>query len=252
MIDLAKVLYKPRKNSHKGQNGQLLVIGGSKKYHGAPMFSILAARRFIDLIYFYPGEEDINLIRAIKTIPEVIVVNNLDLLEKVDCILFGIGFGKSRFNVKKLLKIRKLVVDGDGFKLIKDKLEIFAKNNVDLIITPHEREFQFLFSSKGTVENVVKYAKKFSITILKKDPRGDIVSNGRETYINKIHNPGMTKGGTGDVLAGLTAALFCKNSAFLSAKAAANICGKAGNSLKRRFGFNFSASDLANELAKIR
>ncbi|MBI5051204.1 hypothetical protein HZC08_00430 [Candidatus Micrarchaeota archaeon] len=89
------------------------------------------------------------------------------------------------------------------------------------------------------------------MTILKKDPSGDLISDGKKTYVNTIHNQGMTKGGTGDVLAGLAAALFCKNSPFISAKAAAIICGSAGNSLKKKFGFNFSASDLANELAKV-
>ena len=53
--NIIKRLKLPSKYSHKGQNGKLLIIGGSRWYHGAPMLAILAARRFVDLVYFYPG-----------------------------------------------------------------------------------------------------------------------------------------------------------------------------------------------------
>ncbi|MBI5051203.1 hypothetical protein HZC08_00425 [Candidatus Micrarchaeota archaeon] len=122
MASILNQLYVPAKSSHKGQNGKLLIIGGSTKYHGAPVFSILAARRFVDLVYFYPGEPDPCLIRAVKSIPEVIVVKDLALINSVDCVLFGVGFGEAKFNIKELLKAKRLVVDGDGFKLIRSKL----------------------------------------------------------------------------------------------------------------------------------
>jgi NAD(P)H-hydrate epimerase len=92
-------------------------------------------------------------------------------------------------------------------------------------------------------------ADKYGVVILKKDPNGDIITDGRTVRINKIHNQGMTKGGTGDVLSGLCAALFCKNDAMASAYMAAKINGLAGNRLKKKFGYNFSATDLANEVA---
>jgi len=241
-------MYAPPKFSRKGQNGRLLVIGGGKQYHGAPMFSLLAAKRFVDLIYFCPYEYDNKLIYGIKTIPEVIVLQKLPKLSDFDCVLFGIGVGK-KIEKKLLAKIvkesKRLVIDGDGLKHLKN---ILPKNS---IITPHEGEFKMLFGVPGTKENVRKMAQKHNITILKKDPKGDIISNGSRTKINKIHNRGMTKGGTGDVLAGFVAALFCKNNSFDSAFFGAKIVGKAGNSLKKKYGFNFSASDLANELAAV-
>ena len=60
----------------------------------------------------------------------------------------------------------------------------------------------------------------------------------------------MTKGGTGDVLAGLAAALYCKNDAFLSASAASFINKKAGDSLYEKVGPNFNASDLVTEVPR--
>ena len=64
-------------------------------------------------------------------------------------------------------------------------------------------------------------------------------------------NAGMTKGGTGDVLAGLVAALYCKNDAFLSACAGSYINKKAGEKLFEKVGYYFNSSDLADEIPKV-
>lgn len=61
-------------------------------------------------------------------------------------------------------------------------------------------------------------------------------------------NPGMTKGGTGDVLAGLTAALYCKNGAWTAATMASYINKKAGESLYKRVGPYFNSADLVREV----
>ncbi|VVC02699.1 ADP-dependent (S)-NAD(P)H-hydrate dehydratase [Candidatus Bilamarchaeum dharawalense] len=247
--EIKKTIYVPPKESHKGQNGKLLIVGGSKRYHGAPMFSILAARRLVDLLYFYPGEDDSQLINAIKTIPETMIIYDFDIVEKCDCVLFGIGLAGAGIDVDYLIKnSEKLVIDGDGLGLVKEKLCRLKPNST--ILTPHEGEFRMLFECEGSRENVEQMADSYGVVILKKDPSGDIISNGKRTFVNTTHNQGMTKGGTGDVLAGLVAALFCKNPSFESAVAGAYFNGLAGERLKKRFGFNFCASDLANELAE--
>ncbi len=239
-----KKLYSPPKLSHKGQNGKLLVIGGSRRYHGAPVFSLLAARRFVDLMYFYPGENDPQLISAVKRIPEAMVVGDLRHTAEMDCVLFGIGLSDAKFDVDFVLEYaRSVVVDGDGLKLIKGRVPAGS------ILTPHEGEFRMLFGIEGTRRNVESMAKENSCVIIKKDPLADIISDGKRTVLNKVHNQGMTKGGTGDVLAGLIAAFACKNDIFTAAVAGAHLNGYAGNRLVKRFGYNFCASDLADELA---
>lgn len=231
----------PNPNSHKGQNGKLLVIGGSKAYSGAPMFSLLSARRFVDLLYFYPYEFDSHLITAIKQIPEVIVLDKTS--KEVDCILFGVGCGQNtKFDYKKLGET-KLVIDGDGLKSIKNKI---PSNS---ILTPHEGEFQTLFDIPGTKENILQMAAENKCIIVKKGPV-DYISDGKKIIENNIHNQGMTKGGTGDILSGLIAALSCKNNLYDAAVAGTIICGIAGNFAQKKFGFNFCASDLIEELPK--
>ncbi len=241
-------LYTAPKGSHKGQNGKLLIIGGSRAYHGAPVFSLLAARRFVDLTYFYPGENDPQLISAVKRIPETMVVSDLGLLPQMDAVLFGIGLSDAPFETGDIIPGSwKLVIDGDGLQRMKDEIP------PDCILTPHEGEFRMLFGMEGTARNVKEMASKHRCVILKKG-QVDIIADGRDpkkakVETNRVHNQGMTKGGTGDVLAGLVAALACKNDAFTAALEGARINGRAGNSLMKRFGYNYCASDLADSLA---
>ncbi|MEW6722553.1 MAG: NAD(P)H-hydrate dehydratase [Candidatus Micrarchaeota archaeon] len=246
------MLHRPARDSRKGDNGRLLIVGGSRDYHGAPVFSLFAARRFVDLLYFLPGEKDDFLINAVKRIPEVIVVDSYEsgaIRGKLDCILFGIGLSDAKIPLPKPETGGwKLVIDGDGLKRIRGNIPEGS------VLTPHENEFRTLFGMEGSEKNVLAMAKKHRCVILKKGPV-DIIADGRpetgngKLETNRIHNPGMTKGGTGDVLAGLLAALACKNDAFEAAVAAARMNGKAGNALMKRFGYNYCASDLADALA---
>jgi NAD(P)H-hydrate epimerase len=208
----------------------------------------------VDLVYFLPGERDGFLINAVKRIPEAIVVGGIDspaIRGKLDCILFGIGISDAKIALPKpKTQNTKLVIDGDGLKRVKGKIPEGA------ILTPHENEFRMLFGVEGSSRNVFALAKKHKCVILKKGPV-DIIADGRpgtgdrKPVTNSIHNAGMTKGGTGDVLAGLLAALACKNDSFEAAVAAARINGKAGNMLMKRYGFNFCASDLAEALGEV-
>lgn len=256
-------LFVPAKRSRKGENGRLLIIGGSRQYHGAPVLSILAARRFVDLVYFCPGEADPQLIRAVKRIPEGIVLRGLDAatVARMDCVLFGIGLGKARFPLRKLANAKRLVVDGDGLKRLRAAIGRGALRP-GTVLTPHEGEFRMLFSKPGTRNNVMAMAAKTGCVILKKGPV-DIIADGRpgtagmeprtrraKPKTNRTHNPGMTKGGTGDVLSGLVAALACKNDPFAAAVAGAKVNGQAGNMLMKKYGYNYSASDLAGALAE--
>ena len=256
MDAFVKSLYTPPRDSRKGDNGRLLAVGGSRDYHGAPMFALLAARRFTDLLYFLPAENDAFLINAVKAIPEAIVVRDYTspaIRGKLDCVLYGIGLGDAKPPLPKSGKPGtqnpQLVIDGDGLKRVKGKIPKCA------ILTPHENEFRMLFGCEGSERNVSEMAKKHGCVVLKKGPV-DIIADGRPGHgcgrveTNRTHNQGMTKGGTGDVLAGLVAALACKNDAFTAAVAGARINGNAGNLLKKRFGFNYCASDLAEMLAE--
>jgi len=239
MKNILNKLRVPGRLSRKGENGKLLIVAGSSQYHGAPAFSILGARRFCDLIYFFPGDSSPGILQSILPIPEPIIVSEpVD----ADCVLYGPGLGASKFPISRIRKFRKKVIDGDGFKKI-TKNSCFAGT----ILTPHEGEFRKLFGVPSTPQNVKEFAAKHSCTILKKGPT-DLISDGVRLVKNTKGNPGMTKGGTGDVLAGLTAALFCTNPPLIAAASAAYITGFAGDILFKKHNYAYCASDLAEAL----
>lgn len=234
-----KGLYKPPEDSHKGENGKVLIVAGSRKYHGAAVFCILGARRFADLVYFMPGEKDEKLLFAASQVPEAIVV---DGYPEADCALAGPGLGNGRLELWKLKeKYGKVVLDGDALR------KVGPEELKGCLITPHEGEFRGLFGMGGSPGNVERMAGKWGCTILKKG-RVDVVSDGKETVLVKGGNAGLTKGGTGDVLAGLLCALYAKNGAVEAAVAAARANKKAGDLLFKERGYAYCASDLAEKL----
>lgn len=246
MKDVLSSLARPAKNSRKGENGRVLIVAGSRKYHGAAVLSILGARRFADLVYFMPGERDGKLLFAVAQVPEAIVVEEYPV---ADCALAGPGMGDAPLKPGELKRrYGKVVLDGDALR------QVERRELKGCLITPHEGEFRGLFGIDGSPEHVRAMAEKWGCTILKKG-MVDVVSDGEEIFLNKAGNAGMTKGGTGDVLAGLLCALYAKNGALEAARAAAYINGMAGDLLFKERGYAYCASDLAEMLpaaAKLR
>lgn len=236
-----KKLYKPPEKSHKGDNGKLLIIGGSKMFHGAPILAAKIASKIVDLVYFSSTAENNELIKKMKSkLCEFITVPQeeiFDFVKKVDVVLIGPGMRaneKTKRLTNQLLKTgKKLVLDAGALHVVDKKLL-----NENCIITPHKQEFKAL-----------KMPKKHKCVIVLKGKK-DYVSNDKKSKINTTGNAGMTKGGTGDVLAGLIAALACKNDLFLSACAGVFINGLAGDRLKKRISYYYNASDLINEIPR--
>lgn len=257
-----KSLYIPASPSHKGQNGKVMLIAGSKLFHAASIWPLTVISRMVDMVFYSSVDENNELILKMKEQflnGIVIPRESLDsYIEESDCILIGPGMPReggilegdndTKILTESLLKKykhKKWVVDGGSLQTISpDILPPMA------IITPHKGEFQRLFGVDATESTVAEMAKKYNVTILSKGEE-DIISSPTETVLVKGGNAGMTKGGTGDVLAGLTAALYAKNDAFVSACAASYINKKAGDRLFERVGFYFNASDLADEIPKV-
>jgi NAD(P)H-hydrate epimerase len=270
-IDKAFVagLIPPRSaNSHKGMNGRVAILGGSRIYHGAPFLSAYAALRTgADLVYLAVPEVIATAVRAQS--PDLIVLplpdgrltrGNISKLKKwlpeVDCIGMGPGLGHQNDEdilnaVKELAPtVKYLVVDADA---LRPKL-LEAGMNGRMIVTPHAGEFERLFSVKLSSSTEVRLiqarneAKKHNVVVLLKGPT-DIVTDGEQVAVNTTHSPGMTVGGTGDVLTGITAGLLAKGlKPFDAGSCAAFINGSAGQEAVGEFGFHITASDVANKI----
>lgn len=242
----------PKKESHKGQNGVILIIGGSKTYHGAPILAALAARRFCDIVYFSSTEENNSVLKAMKiSTPNVICIPESlrnKYLEKADCIIIGNGMdinSATRSLVSAVLKMKKkCVIDAAALRAINPKLL-----HPLAILTPHALEFKSAFGMIANERNAALASKKYSCTILLKAREDIVASNGKIVHVHG-GNAGMTKGGTGDVLAGLLAALYSQNDSPSSAAYTASLINKrAGENLFKRLKYSFSSEELAEELA---
>jgi hydroxyethylthiazole kinase-like uncharacterized protein yjeF len=247
-----KALYRPPERSHKGQNGKLILIGGSKLFHGASLWALKIASRIVDMVFYSSIPENHQLTRNLKAkIYDFICVPRKEVtnyIKESDAILIGPGLTREKETkvlterlVKKFPK-KQWVIDAGS-------LQMMGKNLIPqrAILMPHQGEFEKLFGLEATKRNAIKMAKEHRCIVLLKG-EVDYICSPTEYKENRTGNEGMTKGGTGDVLAGLTAALACKNEPFEAACAAAFVNGLAGDRLKERVGVYYNASDLADEI----
>lgn len=263
----------------KGDNGVVLIVGGSKIYHGAPLLAALAAYRSgADLVYVAVPESIAPSLRAYN--PSIIVlplpdarltkgsVNRLKgmLPKRVDSAAIGMGLSIAKVDALKDL-IMYLVEPNssnrgsnssivlDASALIQDVLQVVKGRRV--VVTPHAGEFKRLFgydagaSEQERVMNVMKEAKQYNITVLLKG-WVDVISNGFKVAINRIHTCAMTVGGTGDILSGLLAGLLAKGmEPFDAAVSSAYINGSAGINAYNRLGLHIMPTDMVDEIAYV-
>ncbi|MFM8658506.1 MAG: NAD(P)H-hydrate dehydratase [Candidatus Nitrosotenuis sp.] len=259
-------------DSRKGQNGKVLVVGGSYMYHGAPVLSSLAALRAgTDLVYTAVPKINASATRAIS--PNLIVIPMVDakltrgsankLLGQVqaglDSATIGMGLSVADEEGLKTL-IRELSAQDvrlslDASALISSILPILPDKNI--VLTPHAGEFERMFGVlpsnkiKERISIVEKYAKEHSVTILLKGPT-DVISNGKNTYINPKNLASMTVGGTGDVLSGIVATMLAKNrNGIESAAAASFVNGLAGIQAQKKNGLHIVATDLIDFIPSV-
>ncbi|PJB20874.1 MAG: bifunctional ADP-dependent NAD(P)H-hydrate dehydratase/NAD(P)H-hydrate epimerase [Euryarchaeota archaeon CG_4_9_14_3_um_filter_38_12] len=260
---------KPKKGSHKGENGIVLIIGGGP-YSGAPALAGLAAYRTgVDLVHIatpkktYPiiASYSPNLIVAplsSDVLVEEDVKQILSLSSKVDSVIIGPGLGNADETVKAIRTFVKkcnkpLVVDASAF----DALTIDDIKNKNGVVTPHRNEFKRLTGTElsddvdKNVKVVERFAKKTRMTILLKGSI-DIISNGRKTKLNRTGNPGMSVGGTGDVLSGIAGGLLAKGiSSFNAARMGAFINGYAGDLAFEEKSYSLMATDVVEKIPGV-
>ncbi len=248
MDDLKKI-HVPRPGSHKGQNGRLLVIGGSHLFHAASLWALTVASRIVDLVHYSSVPENNAIVHEEKKeFRNGIVIPRGELdpyIQEDDCILIGPGMTRDAETETVTNTLftkypdKQWVADAGALQMMD-----LTKIPKGAILTPHHAEYAHAF---GTQE-ISSAAKKYHCIILLKGEK-DIACNA-DGQCRQIlgGNPGMTKGGTGDVLAGLIAALACTNDPFLSTIAGSFINKKAGDELYQMVGPYFNATDLANQI----
>lgn len=253
-----KKVYRRYLTGHKGNHGRVLIVGGGP-YSGAPALAAMAAYAtgadvvtvaVPEVVYDIVASFSPNLIVR-KLSGDMLGMKNLEeireLAAKHHVVVMGMGAGRSEEvkevaeEVLKLEEVKKAVLDADA-------LLSSIPENVECILTPHRAEFKRIFGFDAENEDdVKKAAKKANATVLLKSQE-DIISDGERVRVNRTGNPGMTVGGTGDVLAGIAGAFLALSDAFWSASAAAFVNGIAGDLCTEEFGYNFTATDIIAEI----
>ncbi|MEK6943755.1 MAG: NAD(P)H-hydrate dehydratase [Nanoarchaeota archaeon] len=269
--------------SRKGDNGYVLAVGGCENYAGAVILASMAALRSgCDLVKIIAPE---NVTRASNAYsPDLVTLkiaeNHFSLesfqlvkkqSEKFDVFLIGNGIGMrnetKKFCKKSVKEIKNLkVIDADAIKAVS------MDDTENSIITPHAKELEyFLLNSKidkkaikqiNNEKSIVKKSisiKKLTQSFLEKNNiillkgKIDIIISKNKILYVKGGNPGMTKGGTGDVLAGLCAGFLAQSKDIVqSAINASYFNKKIGDLLlKQKKGFTYLASDMVEEIKKL-
>ena len=268
-------------SSHKGNNGRLLIVGGSADYSGAPAIAGMAAiGAGADLVYVASPEKSAEAIKS--TSPDLIVkslegdklsLSHLDeilkISDNVDAVLMGPGAGiddetSKLFNVLAAKIKKPIVMDADSLKQVELSL---IKNREDIILTPHIFEFKSFFNVENDLkldidsydfkkvdENITQFqqiARRIKGTVIVKG-QYDLILQGTKFRINKSGNPGMTVGGTGDALAGIVTGLLSQGlNTFDCACLGVFINGLAGDRAYDEKGNGFSATDLVSYIGGV-
>ena len=214
--------YRDR-SAHKGDFGKVFILAGSQGYTGAPVFSAKAAVRTGAGLVFLGIPANIYPIVAVKcdeAMPFPLPENYDMILKKAqdcDVALIGPGLGRSEESdtlVRQLLcdLTIPVVLDADGINAISGHINILDERRAPTILTPHEGEFHRLTGCPLPISDRLSAACSFAqehhcVLVLK--GQGSITAAPDGTYFqNTTGNPGMAKGGSGDVLAGMVAALL--------------------------------------------
>jgi len=264
--DLKAAIPARREDSHKGENGKVLIVGGSRDLVGAPALAAMASLSVgVDLVRVICPERVAFTINSLS--PDVIslklngeflslehVENILEEAERNDVTLIGPGIGRRKETVRALEELLshdlgRLVIDADALRVL-GSLELGSE---EVIITPHRGELSSILGREvsNPLLDAREISNKMGVVVLLKG-REDLIVQGERYKRNVSGNPGMTVGGTGDVLAGVTAGILSRGrDPFLVACASAFLVGLVGDTMLERRGYFFSASELIEGIPSV-
>lgn len=244
-------LPKRARESSKRDYGRLLILAGSRGYTGAPSFASRAAVRGGAGLVWLGVPESIYAVTAVmndeampfplpcdaqgrltaEALPEVEA-----RLERMSCLAIGPGLGRSagvtEFVQGALAASRvPTVVDADALWALSRDMSSLEDAACPLVLTPHEGEFAMLggLLDGDRVASARRFASRWGCTLVLKGSGSVVAFPDGECYVNQTGNPGMARGGSGDVLTGLMAAMLCQLPFRDAVRAAVYLHGLAGD-----------------------
>ena len=272
--ELTQAVLSPRApESHKDHYGRVLAVCGCRGYTGAAWFAAMGAVRTGAGVVTLAVPQSIYPILAVK-LNEPVVLSlpdadgkvcpaSLDTLtpslQRADALLIGPGLGRSEEVTQTVLTLLQtancpIVLDADGINAINGHIDMLQHTAYPVILTPHGGEFARLSGIKDANEETLsRFASENRCIVLSKRHRTLIAAPDGSIYQNTTGNPGMAKGGSGDVLAGMILALLGQSVSPLDAACAgAWFHGKAGDRCANRIGeYGMTPTDMLNEIPAV-
>ncbi len=277
----------PERLSHKGQNGKVMVIGGSGLFHAASLWAAEIACHMVDMVHFASTAQNNEVMVQLKTqFRGGIIVDRHemdDYITEDDSILIGPGMVRTdaamtptdNMSLDGILALEdegELTAHLTRYVLTKHTTERFVLDAGALqmmrpewltglaevpILTPHQGEFARLsgqdvahlpLGQKAEAARI--FAKKHGCVLLLKAVT-DIVTDGDDIWMIEGGNAGLAKGGTGDILAGLTTSLYAKTSPTVAAIVASFLLKRAADTLYTDAGYWYNNSDVIAQIPKV-
>ena len=245
--------------SHKGDHGEVLVVGGGP-YTGAPALAAQAALRGgADLARVACPE---SIAREVQAYSENLIVRPfagdrftpdavahvLELACEHDTVVLGPGLGDADETLDAVREFLtnyggRAVVDADALSVVPE-----VETDADLLCTPHQGELRAMGGPEASdwrerADLVREFARELGHVLLVKGAY-DVISDGDRVRVGRTGNPGMTVGGTGDVLAGVTGALAATQPSLDAAAIGAYVNGRAGDLVANESAYGMVATDL--------
>ena len=262
-----------RPETHKNDYGRVLAVCGCKGYTGAAYFAAQSAVRMGSGVVTLAVPEAIYPVLAVKLNEPVVrpmpcdeagrfSVNAVDellaLAAHADAMLLGCGLGRSTALDELIFSMIRtarcpMVLDADGINALAGHIDVLREAKAPCILTPHKGEFQRI-SGVVPADADAEAAKRFAVengcVLLLKSHRTLITAPDGRQMRNTTGNPGMAKGGSGDVLAGMLLSLLGQGlDAFDAACAGAWLHGAAGDRCAAEMGeYGMMPTDMLRAL----
>ena len=266
------LLPKRRPDTHKGDYGKLLIVGGKVGYTGAPTLCARAAVRAGAGLVYLGVPAPIYEITAVKNdeampfplpadaeggLSPNAVEAVLERLSGCNVCALGPGMGKGEGTaavVRAVLEARPakpLVLDADALNVLRPMLPLLKEYPASVVLTPHLGEFARLGgeTSGDLAADALRFAQAWGCILVLKGHRSAVAFPAGEVYITTHGNPGMAKGGSGDVLTGVLAAMLCQLPAERAVPTGVYLHSLAGDLCAARLGeYAMTATDQIETL----
>ncbi len=243
---LRSFLKERKRFDHKGKFGHSFLIAGGYGKIGAAILSGKACLRTgTGLLTIHVPRLGYEVVQT--SLPEAMVsidsydklISKIPSTEHYSAVGIGPGIGKTRHTMQALADmmskcVNPLVIDADAINLIAENRELIDLIPKGTILTPHLKEFERLVGPAANhyerIQKQMEFASQKDVIVVLKGAYTSIAEPGGKCYFNPSGNPGMAKGGSGDVLTGMIISFLSQGYSGIDAsRLAVYLHGRAGD-----------------------